>query len=413
MQMQRTENYTSSFTLQATAMQSHDEREASLQMKIACVGTGWYPQHPGGLEKYVYGMTRALIAAGDDLDLFVTGTPRLDALNAHAYSRGIPGEPLLQRLRQARDTFARSLRGPYDVINIHFAMNALPLIPFIKHDTPRVVHFHGPWAAEAEAEGASSLSVAIKKYLETIVYRRADHFIVLSTAFKNLLMAYGINASQISVIPMGIDCDFFVPAADRGAVRADLGWPADKTVFFTARRLVNRVGLHELLRAAQIARRTGAAFVVKIAGKGPLHDELQAAIVELDLADCVELLGFVSEEALVRAYQASDATLLPSQSLEGFGTIISESLACGTPIIVTPIGGMPEAVLPLASDLIAASAAPEDIAERMIAVARETLSLPDPKSCRDYAVANFDWNVVVESVRKVFAKTKISAIPQS
>jgi glycosyltransferase involved in cell wall biosynthesis len=196
-------------------------------------------------------------------------------------------------------------------------------------------------------------------------------------------------------------------------VRADLGWPADKTVFFTARRLVNRVGLHELLGAAQIARRTGAAFVVKIAGKGPLHDELQAAIVELDLADCVELLGFVSEEALVRAYQASDATVLPSQSLEGFGTIISESLACGTPIIVTPIGGMPEAVLPLGSDLIAASAAPEDIAERMIAVAREKLSLPDPQSCRDYAVANFDWHVVVESVRKVFAKTKISAMPQS
>jgi glycosyltransferase involved in cell wall biosynthesis len=381
-------------------------------MRIACVGTGWYPQEPGGLEKYVFGMTHALIAAGDDLDLFVTGTPVIDAPNARAFSIGTPGDSLLTRLRQARTVFAHSWRGPYDVINLHFAMNALPLIPFIKHNTPRVVHFHGPWAAEAKAEGGSSLSVAVKEFLEKFVYHRADHFIVLSTAFKTLLMAYGVNAGQISVIPMGIDCRFFTPAADRRAVRTELGWPAEAMIFFTARRLVNRVGLHELLRAAQIARNAGAQFIVKIAGKGPLRDELQATIEAHDLTQCVELLGFISEEALVRAYQASDVTLLPSQSLEGFGTIISESLACGTPIIVTPVGGMPEAVSPLGSDLIASAASPEAIAERMIATVRGTLVLPDSQTCRSYAVKNFDWSVVVENVRDVFAKTKISAISQ-
>jgi glycosyltransferase involved in cell wall biosynthesis len=372
-------------------------------MKIACVGTGWYPQTPGGLEKYLYGLTNALLDAGDSVDLFVTGNPELHRPNARAFSIGQPGEPLWRRMIDARTTFARSLRGPYDVLNLHFAMNALPLIPFIRHDTPRVINFQGPWAAESRAEGSGSLNASIKAMLERFVYQRADRFIVLSTAFKTVLMEYGIAADRISVIPMGIDVDFFVPAADRRAVRAAWGWPADATVFFTARRLVNRVGIHELLRAAALVRESRAGFVVKIAGKGPLRAELEAAIASLGLTGVVELLGFVSEDDLVRAYQAADVTILPTQSLEGFGTIISESLACGTPVIVTPIGGMPETVMPLGAGLVTASASPDDIAERMLAALDGKLSLPDAERCRAYALEHYDWRVVVQRVRAVFS----------
>ncbi len=373
-------------------------------MNIACVGTGWYPQDSGGLEKYVYGMTQALLDSGDSVDLFVTGKPELKTANAGAYAIGQPDDPLWKRMIAARQTFARTMRRQYDVINLHFALNALPLIPFIKHRVPRVIHFHGPWAEESRAEGAGALSVSIKAMLERFIYHRADRFIVLSTAFKEILAGYGVDRSLIHVIPMGIDCDFFVAEQDRRRVRAELGWPDDATVFFTARRLVQRVGLLELLLATQLLREAQPRFMLKIAGKGPLAAELQERIISLGLADCVELLGFVSEDNLRRAYQAADVTLLPSQSLEGFGTIISESLACGTPVIVTPIGGMPDAVSPLSNDLLTQSARPEHIAERMDAVLRGTLALPDPATCRAYAVKSFAWPVVVQRVRSVFAQ---------
>jgi glycosyltransferase involved in cell wall biosynthesis len=375
-------------------------------MRIACVATGWYPESPGGLEKYVYGMTQELIRAGDALDLFVTGKPRLNDASAHAYSIGIPGEPLWKRMLDARLTFAKSFREPYDVVNLHFAMNALPLIPFIRHSVPRVVHFHGPWAAESRAEGGSALSAAVKEALERFVYRRADQYIVLSTAFKDLLAGYGVAPSRINVIPMGIDTSFFRPAHDRRAVREELGWPIDATVFFSARRLVNRVGLLELLRAVRIVRDTYSNVVVKIAGKGPLRGELETTIARLGLDDCVELMGFVSEDDLVRCYQAADVTVLPTQSLEGFGTIISESLACGTPVIVTPIGGMPEAVESLEPELITRSAACEDIAARMIGVLDSTVPLPSNVACRTYAVERFDWRIVYADVRSVFARSQ-------
>jgi glycosyltransferase involved in cell wall biosynthesis len=371
-------------------------------MRIACVATGWYPESPGGLEKYVYGMTQELVRAGDALDLFVTGKPRLNDACAHAYSIGIPGEPLWKRMLDARLTFAKSFREPYDVVNLHFAMNALPLIPFIRHSAPRVVHFHGPWAAESRAEGGNAISAAVKEALERFVYRRADQYIVLSTAFKDLLAAYGVAPSRINVIPMGIDTSFFRPAHDRRAVREELGWPVDATVFFSARRLINRVGLLELLHAVRIVRDAYSSVVVKIAGKGTLRGELETTIARLGLDDCVELMGFVSEDDLVRCYQAADVTVLPTQSLEGFGTIIGESLACGTPVIVTPIGGMPEAVESLAPELITRSAASEDIAARMIGVLDGTVPLPSNVACRTYAVERFDWRIVYADVRSVF-----------
>jgi glycosyltransferase involved in cell wall biosynthesis len=297
----------------------------------------------------------------------------------------------------ARRTFARHFTEPYDAIDIHFALNALPLLPFIAHRTPRIVHFHGPWAAESRAEGGGLIDTAVKAALERFVYRSCDRFVVLSTAFKQVLTGYGVPSARIAVIPMGIDTSFFRPSPDRAAVRATLGWPADATVFFTARRLVARVGVLELVRAS------GANAVLKIAGKGPLRGEIERAIMAAGLGDCVELLGFVSEDALVCAYQAADVTILPTQALEGFGTIISESLACGTPVIVTPIGGMPEAVVPLGNMCVTRSPAPLDIAEQMIAVAKGTTALPDAEACRRYATATFDWSTVWLQNRAVFA----------
>ncbi len=352
-------------------------------------------------------MTQAAVRAGDAIDVFLTGDVTPEQPGARLVSIAHNDDPLWKRAVSARRAFATSFDAPYDVIDIHFAMNALPLIPFIPHRTPRVVHFHGPWAAESLAERGNPLAVRVKAALERFVYQRADRFIVLSTAFKELLMGYGVDADRISVIPMGIDCDFFVPPHDRAAVRASLGWPATPTIFFTARRLINRVGLLELIEAAAIVRATHANFVVKIAGKGPLHEELARAIHARGLDDCVELLGFVSEEDLVWSYQAADVTLLPTQSLEGFGTIISESLACGTPVIVTPIGGMPEAVAPLAEGLITRSASPVDIAERMSAVLAHDLTLPDRETCRRYATERYAWDHVYNAIRKVFERSSL------
>jgi glycosyltransferase involved in cell wall biosynthesis len=227
---------------------------------------------------------------------------------------------------------------------------------------------------------------------------------VLSNAFGDILVnANGIPRSQIDTIPLGIDCTRFVPAKERAKVRAALCWPTEAFVVFTARRLVRRVGLLELIEAAAIVKASGIPVAIRIAGAGPLDGDLRREIERLKVADVVELLGFVEEDELIRCYQAADLTFLPTQRLEGFGTIIGESLACGTPVAGTPIGGITEAIGAFTPQLVCNSAAPADMAAMLASIARGEKPLPTASEAREFAVNTYAWPKIARRVREVFA----------
>jgi glycosyltransferase involved in cell wall biosynthesis len=69
---------------------------------------------------------------------------------------------------------------------------------------------------------------------------------------------------------------------------------------------------------------------------------LEELIRSKGLQDSVQLLGFVPEEQLAKYYQASDLVVMPTLQLEGFGLVTVEALACGTPVMGTPVGAIPE-----------------------------------------------------------------------
>ena len=66
---------------------------------------------------------------------------------------------------------------------------------------------------------------------------------------------------------------------------------------------------------------------------------VEDAIERLGLEPAVRLLGRIGEEALVNWYRLATVSVMPTQSLEGFGLSTAESLACGTPVVATPLGG--------------------------------------------------------------------------
>ncbi len=80
------------------------------------------------------------------------------------------------------------------------------------------------------------------------------------------------------------------------------------------------------------------------------------------LGEQIRFAGFISDDDLPSAYAAADFSIVPSDALEGFGLITLESLACGTPVLVTPIGGLPEAVSGLRPDLVLPGCSRDDIA---------------------------------------------------
>ncbi|MBP2299371.1 glycosyltransferase family 4 protein [Azospirillum picis] len=371
------------------------------------LGLGWFPETHGGAENVFYHLARHLPHQGVAVAGLVLGRASavLDG-GARIDSFAPPTAPLPQRLAAARAAVAAALRRqPPDLVASHFALNTLPALPALR-DRPLVVHFHGPWALESAAEGAGALSVRLKLLVERLVYRRATRFVVLSRAFATILTErYGVPPDRISRVPGGVDAGRFDLPDDRAAARARLGWPQGRPVVLTVRRLVRRMGLAALVDAmVELCRRVPDALLL-VAGRGPEAAALQDRIGALGLENHVRLLGFVPDAQLPLAYRAADLCVMPSQSLEGFGITALESLAAGTPLLVTPVGGLPEVVEELDGDLVLAGSDARSIGAGLAEALIGSRRMPDAAACRALVRHRFDWPVIAARTAAVYRDT--------
>jgi len=363
----------------------------------------WFPERAGGLDRVYYELSRALPGAGVSFAGLVAGSGRAAAESRGTVRAFAPAAaPLRHRLAALRRGFAETVatHNP-DLIVSHFALYTVPILDRLRR--PLVTHFHGPWADEGVLEGSGGLRHALKWGVERLVYRRAAYAIVLSSAFSEVLqLSYKVPREKIHVIPGGIDSERFAIMETRAAARSRLGWPAVQKIVVAVRRLAPRMGLENLITAVDLLRRDVPGILVMIAGRGALHAPLAALIESLNLAGNVRLLGFVSDDDLPYLYRAADLSVVPSAALEGFGLVAAESLAAGTPCLVSPVGGLPEVVAPLSLNLVLRSAAPADIAGGLADALLGRLALPDEMQCRRYAASNFEWRLIAARVADVY-----------
>lgn len=379
------------------------ENSVATPASITCVGMGWFPQTPGGLDRYVYELTHHLAAAGDRVTLYGLGLPAVSDSAVELVNLAAPDRSLWQRLWLTRANFVNRRAPKPDAINLNFALYSLPLLQSLPKGVPVTFTFHGPWALESAQEGGSQLSVLLKQHLvEKIVYRRCDRFIVLSRAFGEILhQTYQVPWEKINVIPGGVDLQRFQPNLSRQQARERLNFPTDRLILFAPRRLVHRMGLDKLLLAITQIKPKIPDVWLAIAGKGALKSALERQVTQMELQDHVKFLGFLPDEQLPIAYQAADLCVMPSQSLEGFGLTVLESLACGTPVLCTPVGGMPEILAPFSPDLITATSEATAIAQRLEELLMNQNLLASRAACRQYAATHFDWRKIVLQVRQV------------
>lgn len=374
---------------------------------LACLqlGMGWLPEQAGnGLDRVFHALLNHLPGAGMTAHGLVAGSDdvgRQTGGRVRAFAR--PGAPLPLRLAAMRRAARQALASqPPDLVAAHFAPYALPVLDLLG-ERPLVVHFHGPWALESRAEGAGALAVRTKAWVERRVYRQGRLFVVLSDSFGAVLReSYGIDPGRIRVIPGGVEADRFDTGLSRHEARERLGWSLDRPILLAVRRLQRRTGLDALLEAFAILRRRRPDAVLLVAGSGAMEGALQAAIEAAGLGEHARLLGQVPDRDLPLAYRAADLSVVPSVALEGFGLVTAESLAAGTPVLVTPVGGLPEAVRGLSPDLVLADATPGGIAAGLIEALDGKRALPGSEECRRYARQRFAWPAIARRTREVY-----------
>ena len=340
----------------------------------------------GGADRCFDNLLRGLEANGRAFTAAAFDGESADDENFRRISLG-PSRSAIWKRRAALRRFGAEISSapPPKVLASHFSLYAFFLLPFLQ-GTKHVVHFHGPWADEAAAAGAGKLAVFFKRHIERAVYSRADRMITLSQAFRLLLIEnFGVRPEKIFVVPGSVDTENFRPTNGRDALRRRLGWPTDRRILFCVRRLVARMGLAELIDSfAKIAARLPDVDL-HIGGRGKLESDLRARALRLGLERRIVFCGFIPEDDLPGHYAASDLSILPSQKLEGFGLAAVESLACGVPVLVTPVGGLPEVVEGLGRNLILDGADPDAIARGLMRAFAAPGYLPPAGDCRAFA----------------------------
>lgn len=350
----------------------------------------------GGADRYFNGLVDGLREINASCTALAFGTPVESPENI---TLGTSGSSLYRRLRTIRNACRNPLRDDKGIIATHFALYATALQPTLSHCN-HVVHFHGPWATESHREGQSKITVIAKRLLERSVYRSAKRLIVLSSAFRDILATeYDIPSDRIRIVPGGVETRRFRPA-NRREMRRLLEWPEHPTTIFCVRRLVQRMGLGNLIAAFASLNRSDTRLV--IAGRGPLENELRAQAAASGVGERIHFTGFVPDEDLPKMYAAADFSIVPSETLEGFGLTTLESMASGTPVLVTPVGGLPETVAALDHSLILSGNDEPAIREGLKRGLDQ--ELPSSARCREYIESSFAWPAIARRVLEVYSE---------
>lgn len=201
---------------------------------------------------------------------------------------------------------------------------------------------------------------AISRRLTAPVVRKADRLLVVSADLSRLAVRdYGADPSRIRVIANGCDAGTF-HLRDRAEARRQCGISGESELVLYVGRLVAEKGLRELIEAMQELRKSRPRAELVLVGDGPMRNEL-----ELRAADAGQGLRLVGAQPATQVAQwmaACNLLALPSYS-EGHPNVLVEALACGRPVVSTPVGGVPEVV----DETCALLVAPRD--QRALAVA--------------------------------------------
>ena len=233
---------------------------------------------------------------------------------------------------------------------------------------------------------------AIPRALILRAIEGAAAVVTVSRGLADALVGLGVPAARITVLRNGIDLQMF-PPQDHAACRAAFGLTGPAMVSVGA--LIARKG-HELTIAA-LAHLPG--WQLLIAGEGPERAALLGLAARLGVADRLRLLGAVPHAQLPRVYGAASLSVLSSQR-EGWANVLLESMACGTPVVASPIAGNDEVVGAPPAGLIAAARTPQAIAEAVRALA----STPPAREQTSAYAARFGWDETSAGQMALFSR---------
>ena len=388
--------------------------------------------HCGGQGVYVRALSRELVALGHAVEVF-SGPPypELDADSRGPVLTEVPSLDLYREPDPFRLPRLREFRTPVDVLEfllmctaafpepLTFSLRAARLLRRraadfdVVHDNqslgygllglqraglPVVATVHHPITEDRRHDLAAAPT--LRKKLATsrwysflrmqrqVVQRLPAVLTVSRNSAADIVRDFAVPAERLTVVPVGVETDVFrPPASPRVPGR----------IVATASADVPLKGLVPLLEAVAKLR-TERDVELVVVGRAKPGGAAASAIDRLGLSDAVRFLSGLSEPALVDLFGSAEIAVVPSL-YEGFSLPAIEAMACGTPLVATTAGALPEVVGP---DGVSALHVPPGDPEALAAAMGRLLDDPElaarlGAAGRQRVVEHFTWRAVARS----------------
>ncbi len=379
-----------------------------------------YPPAPGGVERHVEEISRRLVARGQPVRVYTSRLyrefpwqpfpadfvepptpPGLTVQRVPAWS--LPGElhyPFFRGLYRRLETDRPEL------MHVHtYGTNqaAVARRYHRRSGVPYVItaHYHPIWSIYG-----GRLRHLIRGFydrrLAAPIVGDAARLIVQTHEEERLVRANGFPLPRVEIIPPGYSPA--TPPADPAAFRR--AFRIDGPYVLFVGRLASNKGLLPLVEAfSDLHRWDPSAYLVLVGADGGEEAAVEKRVRELGLTDRVRITGFVADESLLAAaFREARLFALPSQ-YEAFGLVLLESLAQGTPVIASRVGGIPEFI----EDGKAGRLIPPEDAAALAEAFRELWADEATRTRwgtygRETVVPRYQWDRVVDKLQGVYAE---------
>jgi glycosyltransferase involved in cell wall biosynthesis len=387
-------------------------------MNLLIATSQWFPDFVGGSGRVATETAHRLAERGHDVTVIAprhAGAPAIARDETLAVHRVLARSPLPSTVTDVTGTWraARRLRRErFDLVVAHQTTGAVGALAAAT-GAPLVLIYHASALRELRflrtrlSLGARLLATyplePLLFGLERVAIAQATRTLVLSEFSRALINEdHPRHADRVVRVLGGVDVYRFAPLAD---ARERLALSRTVPLLVTARRLEPRMGIDVLLHALVHVPEANLAVI----GTGSSERRLRRLAQSLGVNARTQFLGRVPDADLRTWYAAADVFVLPTAAYEGFGLVTAEALACGTPVVATPVGASPELLRPLDPRLVASNMSGEELA----AAIRHALSDGGSElraRCREYAVSRYAWEAVMPEWERALREAAGSSV---
>ncbi len=377
-------------------------------------------QDTGGMSVYVRELAKEIGRRGHCIDIFTQHNSgrhqrvvdlydNVRLIHVSGGTRGSVSKgalyAYLPQLFHDLESFKIKQNLEYDILHSHYWLSGvLGAMAQSAWNIDHLLTYHTLGAVKQQT-CPSEHETELRLTSERRLARGCDGLVVATQKEKEYLSRYDVSDDKITVIPCGVDLHRFKPL-DKPSARRQLGFSEDDFIVLYVGRYAPVKGLHRLFETVGRLAHLPGLRLVMVGGDGPhtpMFRQLQSQATALNIQNRVTFAGRVEQKTLPQYYSAADVLAVPSY-YESFGLVALEALACGTPVVTTPVGAMEKMVKDGVTGYVATDSDPKHFARLIEAIGlKQQQNSLSPSKIRA-SVTQFTWarsaSLLLEAYRR-------------